>query len=126
MPIYIYKAPSSDFCHSSPDTPAPCFVGDNFTANLAVSDDLALAGVQAAECLTCPSHLESAVFDAIMIFRIRPIAVGEVLRRLASRLCCSHVKSSLPDVLLPYNQIGVGIRGDLEAGIHALAGIVDH
>ena len=53
------KAPSSDFCHSSsPDTPAPCFVGDNFTANL--------AGVQAAECLTCPSHLESAVFDAIM------------------------------------------------------------
>ena len=62
------KAPSSDFCHSSsPDTPAPCFVGDNFTANLVVSDDLDLAGVQAAECLTCPSHdLESAVFDAIM------------------------------------------------------------
>ena len=57
---------------------------------------------------------------------IRPIAVGEVLRRLVSRLCCSHVKSSLPNVLLPYNQIGVGIRGGLEAGIHALAGIVDH
>ena len=27
---------------------------------------------------------------------------------------------------MPCNQIGVGIRGGLEAGIHALAGIIDH
>ena len=33
---------------------------------------------------------------------IRPIAVGETLRRLISRVCCSAVKFQLPDVFLPY------------------------
>ena len=31
----------------------------------------------------------------------RPIAVGETLRRMISRVCCSAVKSQLPDVFLP-------------------------
>ena len=48
----------------------------------------------------------------------RPIAVGEVLRRLASRLCCSAVRSRLPDTFIPYGQVGVGIKGGLEAAIH--------
>ena len=43
----------------------------------------------------------------------RPIAVGEVLRRLASRLCCFAVRPSLPGVFLPYGQVGVGIPGGL-------------
>ena len=50
----------------------------------------------------------------------RPIAVGEVIRRLASRLCCAAAKSRLPDLLLPYGQVGVGTKGGLEAAIHTL------
>ena len=40
----------------------------------------------------------------------RPIAVGETLRRLVSRLCCNAVRSKLPET---YNQVGVGIKGGL-------------
>ena len=47
-----------------------------------------------------------------------PIAVGEVIRRLASRLCCLAVRPSLPSVFLPYGQVGVGISGGLETAIH--------
>ena len=43
----------------------------------------------------------------------RPIAVGEVLQCLASRLCCFAVSPSLPGVFLPYGQVGVGIPGGL-------------
>jgi len=49
---------------------------------------------------------------------VRPIAVGEVIRRLASRLCCLAVRPSLPGVFLPYGQVGVGIPGGLETAIH--------
>ena len=52
---------------------------------------------------------------------VRPIAVGEVLRRLVSRICCAAVKSKLPDIFLPYGQVGVGIRGGLEAAVHSLS-----
>ena len=50
----------------------------------------------------------------------RPIAVGEVICRLASRLCCLADQPQLPDIFLPYNQVGVGIRGGLEAAVHCL------
>ena len=49
---------------------------------------------------------------------VRPIAVGEVLRRLASRLCCLAVRPSLSSVFLPYGQVGVGMPGGLEGAIH--------
>ena len=55
---------------------------------------------------------------------IRPIAVGEVLRRLISRLCCSAVKADLPDTFLPYGQVGVGVPGGLDAAIHALSSCI--
>ena len=45
----------------------------------------------------------------------RPIAVGEVFRRLASRLCCSAARPRLPEILLPYGQIG-----GLEAAVHTM------
>ena len=51
---------------------------------------------------------------------VRPIAVGEVYRRLASRLCCAAVRSELPDLFLPYGQVGVAVKGGLEAAIHSL------
>ena len=50
----------------------------------------------------------------------RPIAVGDVLRRLASKLCCSAVRPSLPDTFLPYGQVGVGIKGRLEAAVYGV------
>ena len=54
----------------------------------------------------------------------RPIAVGEVLRRLASRLCCSAVRPYLPDIFLPYGQVGVGVKGGLEAAVHGLRKLI--
>ena len=41
----------------------------------------------------------------------RPTAVGEVLRHSASHICCVAAKSCLPDLFLPYGEVGVGIRG---------------
>ena len=45
----------------------------------------------------------------------------ENLRRLISRVFCSAVKSKLPDVFLPYGQVGVGIPDGLEAAVHSLS-----
>ena len=56
---------------------------------------------------------------------VHPIAVGEVYRRLASCLCCAAVKCELPDLFLPYGQVGVGVKGGLEAAIHALRFYID-
>ena len=56
---------------------------------------------------------------------IRPIAVGEVVRRLTSRLCCSAVRQNCPDVFLRTGQIGVGIHGGLEAAVHSLSTVLD-
>ena len=55
----------------------------------------------------------------------RPIAVGEVLRRLASRICCSAAKSRLEDHFLPYGQVGVGIKRGIKAVIHTLQTFIE-
>ena len=54
----------------------------------------------------------------------RPIAVGETLRHLVSKVCCFSVRSSLSDLLLPFGQVGVGISGGLEASVHSLRTIL--
>ena len=54
---------------------------------------------------------------------VQPIAVGEVLRRL-TRVFCAAVKSKLPDIFLPYGQVGVGIRGGMEAAVHSLSSFI--
>ena len=56
---------------------------------------------------------------------VRPIAVAEVLRRLISRFCFAAVKSKLPEIFLPYGQVGVGIPGGLEAAVHSLSSFID-
>ena len=56
---------------------------------------------------------------------VRPIAVGEVLRRLISRVCCAAVKSKLPEIFLPHGQVGFGILGGLEAAVHSLSSFID-
>ena len=55
---------------------------------------------------------------------VHPIAVGETLRRLVSKVCCLAVRSALPDVFLPFGQVGVGVSGGLEAAIHSLRTIL--
>ena len=55
----------------------------------------------------------------------RPIAIGDVFRCLASRLSCKTVHSLLPDIFLPYHQVGVAIPGGLEAAIHSVNRFVE-
>ena len=54
----------------------------------------------------------------------RPITVGKTLHRLVSKVCCFSVRLSLPDLLLPFGQVGVGISGGLEAYVHSLRTIL--
>ena len=56
---------------------------------------------------------------------IRPIADGETLRRLISRICCAALRSKLPDIFLPYKQVGVGVPGGLEAAVHTLSHFIN-
>ena len=42
------------------------------------------------------------------------------LRRLASCVCCAAVRPCLPDILLSYGQVGVGVEGGLEIAIHSV------
>ena len=49
----------------------------------------------------------------------RPIAVGEIFRRLTSKICCQHIKTNLPQFFIPHGQLGVGIKGGLEAMVAA-------
>ena len=58
--------------------------------------------------------------------RIRPIAVGNAFRRLASKVGCAAVTPSLARQLSP-SQIGVGIQGACEAAVHAIRRyVIDH
>ena len=54
----------------------------------------------------------------------RPIAVGETLCHLISKVCCLAVRSALPVVFLPFGQVGIGVSGGLEAAIHSLRTIL--
>ena len=54
-----------------------------------------------------------------------PIAIGEVLCRLASRICCASIRDRFPDVFVPYGQVGVGLKGGLEAAIHSMLSFID-
>ena len=51
---------------------------------------------------------------------VHPIAVGETLRRLVSKVCCFAIHPTLPDTFLPFGQVGVGVSGGLEAAVHSL------
>ena len=50
----------------------------------------------------------------------RPIAVGEVLRRLTSKCLSTAVRAEVIHILTPL-QVGVGVRGGCEAIIHSVA-----
>lgn len=49
---------------------------------------------------------------------IRPIAIGCVLRRLASKVICSKLSNKFNNFLAPF-QLGVGTKNGCEAAVHA-------
>ena len=55
---------------------------------------------------------------------LRPIAVGEVLRRLVSKCLAQAVRSSALSVLAPL-QLGVNVKGGCEAIIHAVSHLMN-
>ena len=71
-----------------------------------------------------PSLPRSSFFGANLIaFKkkdggLRPIAVGETLRRLAVKCAASKLSAKCAEVLFPV-QLGVGVPGGIEAAIHS-------
>ncbi|MCP4990354.1 MAG: hypothetical protein GY928_31250 [Colwellia sp.] len=51
---------------------------------------------------------------------VRPIAVGETLRRVVSRALCHRYKGRFANLLLPVGQVGVGIPSGAEAAVLAV------
>ena len=51
---------------------------------------------------------------------VRPIAVGEVLRRLVSKVVCKHLVKKCGPLLEELGQFGVGVKGGAEAVVHAV------
>ena len=50
---------------------------------------------------------------------IRPIAVGEIIRRIVSKVACSSVLSDASKILVPH-QVGVGVPAACESVIHSV------
>ena len=55
---------------------------------------------------------------------IRPLASGEVLRRMAGKLVVANVNGTAASHLLPRGQVAVGVKGGAEAAIHAATATV--
>ena len=54
---------------------------------------------------------------------LRPIAVGEVLRRLAAKSAMASLREKIVGLLSPI-QLGVGVRGGCEAMVHVVQGLL--
>jgi len=51
---------------------------------------------------------------------VRPIAVGEVLRRLVSKCFCARVHARAQELFVGMGQVGVGVKGGVEAALLAV------
>ena len=51
---------------------------------------------------------------------VRPIAVGEALRRLTSKCLCEVNKEKAREILLPDGQTGVAVPSGIEAAVHTV------
>ena len=69
---------------------------------------------------TLAPHLAGATLHALPKPQggVRPIAIGEVLRRLVGKLLCGSVREAARDQLWPL-QVGVGVPSGSEAAVHA-------
>ena len=76
-----------------------------------------------------PSSIAAHFYGAVLFAAtkknggFRPVAVGETLRRLASKVAAAEVSSDAADLLRP-TQLAVGIRNGCESIVHALASLV--
>jgi hypothetical protein len=67
-----------------------------------------------------PAGVQPTLFGARLVALVkkdgglRPIACGEILRRLAGKVLCSVCKPALAKTLLPVGQVGVGVRAGIE------------
>ena len=93
---------------------------DEVVANLAALCQLLARGEAPA---TLASHLAGATLHALPKKQggVRPIAVGEVLRRLVGKLWCQAVREESRAYLWPL-QVGVGVPSGCEAAVHATRG----
>jgi hypothetical protein len=103
------------FC--PPDIADPCLRKLTLVINLLVAGKApdSLAEILASAKLIGISKKDGGV---------RPIAVGEILRRLASKCCCSLIQARAQEYFAPL-QVGVGTRGGTEALIHATASLLE-
>ena len=51
---------------------------------------------------------------------VRPVAVGEVLRRLVAKCFCTRLKLKCEELFTEVGQVGVGVRGGAEAAVIAV------
>uniref|UniRef100_A0A1X7SSY7 Reverse transcriptase domain-containing protein n=1 Tax=Amphimedon queenslandica TaxID=400682 RepID=A0A1X7SSY7_AMPQE len=88
-----------------------------FLSSLAAFSSLVLEG-------RTPDSIRPFFFGARLIALqkkgggIRPIAVGCSLRRLVAKIACSQVADDMAELLSP-RQIGFGVKGGIEAAVHA-------
>lgn len=77
-----------------------------------------------------PEHARQAFFGASLIAirkkdgGVRPIAVGSIYRRLASKILAKRMSTALATELQPV-QLGVGVRTGCEAAVHAVREYID-
>ena len=90
--------------------------GDEMAVQLADVVKLLVRGEALAEIAP---HLAGASLHALPkgVDDVRPIALGEVLRRLTAKCLCSDVRNSARDLLCPL-QVGVATRNGTEAVVH--------
>ena len=76
---------------------------------------------------TLAPHLAGATLRALPKPQggVRPIAVGEVLRRLVGKLLCANVRQAARDQLWPL-QVGVGVPSGSEAVVHTARHWLQH
>lgn len=104
------------------ECPAP----EHATAALVAITALANTLVAGMACQEIAPYLCGAPLLAINKKNndVRPIAVGEILRRLVAKCLCSHTKAKANSFLAPL-QLGVGVRGACEAIVHAFNSLVE-
>ena len=86
--------------------------------------------VNAAIAGDIPDHARQAFFSANLIALkkkdggVRPIAIGSIYRRLASKVLAQRMSAALAPELQPV-QLGVGVRMGCEAAVHAVREFTD-
>ena len=55
----------------------------------------------------------------------RPVAVGDIYRRLTSKCAAFKFTPAAADILKPCHQLGVGVRGGVECAVHAVRAVLE-